>query len=171
MTRYVAFLRGVSPMNAKMSELKDCFECAGFTETKTILASGNVIFNYRTVSIEKLQKKIEDAMTVHLDRSFSTIVRPVDNLKKLLDSDPYGEFKLPKQVKKVITFLRDSNVNAPKLPIKRDDVFILRMFDTEVISAYVPGPKGPVFMQMLEKTFGKDITTRTLDTVKKCIVA
>jgi len=30
MRRYAAFLRGVSPMNAKMPELKRCFEAAGF---------------------------------------------------------------------------------------------------------------------------------------------
>ncbi len=40
MTRYVAFLRGISPMNLKMPELKRCFESAGFTEVKTLLSSG-----------------------------------------------------------------------------------------------------------------------------------
>ena len=44
MTRYVAFLRGVSPMNCKMPALKRCFEAAGFTDVKTILSSGNVAF-------------------------------------------------------------------------------------------------------------------------------
>ena len=169
MTRYVAFLRGVSPMNANMASLKKCFDSAGLTNIRTVLASGNVVFNHRSTSIEKLQKKIEDAMTANLDRSFSTIVRSVDDLKKLLDGDPYAGFKLPKTAKKVITFLREPASEVSKLPIKRDDVFILSMCDTEVISAYVPGPKGPVFMQLLEKTFGKDITTRTVDTVKKCI--
>ena len=38
----------------------------------------------------------------------------------------------------------------------------------EVFSMYVPGPKSPVFMNLLERTFGSDITTRSLDTVKKC---
>jgi hypothetical protein len=30
--RYVALLRGVSPMNAKMPELARCFEAAGFSD-------------------------------------------------------------------------------------------------------------------------------------------
>jgi len=42
--RYAAFLRGVMPTNRKMPELKRCFEVAGFTEVKTVLASGNVVF-------------------------------------------------------------------------------------------------------------------------------
>jgi hypothetical protein len=37
--------------------------------------------------------------------------------------------------------------------------------------SHEPGPKGPVFMTFLERTFGKDITTRTLDTVRKCAMA
>lgn len=158
-------------MNAKMTELKKCFESIGFTEVKTVLASGNVVFNSKTSSPEKLQNKIEQAMTENLDRSFSTIVRPVDELKKLLDGDPYADFKLPKQAKKVITFLRDAKPKDPKLPIKRDGVFILSMAGSEVFTAYVAGEEGPVFMRMLEKAFGKNITTRTVDTVKKCIVA
>ncbi|MDE2325144.1 MAG: DUF1697 domain-containing protein, partial [Betaproteobacteria bacterium] len=42
MPRYVAFLRGVSPMNARMPELKACFEAAGFGAVRTLLSSGNV---------------------------------------------------------------------------------------------------------------------------------
>jgi hypothetical protein len=37
----------------------------------------------------------------------------------------------------------------------------------EVFSAYVPSPRGPVFMTLIEKTFGKEVTTRTWDTVRK----
>jgi hypothetical protein len=41
----------------------------------------------------------------------------------------------------------------------------------EVFVSYVPNQKGPVFMALLERTFGKSITTRTLDTVRKCAAA
>jgi predicted dehydrogenase len=37
----------------------------------------------------------------------------------------------------------------------------------EVFSAYVRSPKGPVFMAVIEEAFGKDLTTRTWDTVGK----
>jgi hypothetical protein len=48
---------------------------------------------------------------------------------------------------------------------------ILALNGREIFTAYVPGPKGPVFMPLIEKSFGKDVTTRTWDTVKKCAVA
>lgn len=44
---------------------------------------------------------------------------------------------------------------------------ILAIEGCEVFTAHVPHPKGPVFMTLLEQTFGKDITTRTWDTVQK----
>jgi hypothetical protein len=57
------------------------------------------------------------------------------------------------------------------LPITRDEATILHIAGEEVFTAYVPGPNGPVFMVLLERTFGKDITTRTLGTVQKCAAA
>ena len=47
---------------------------------------------------------------------------------------------------------------------------MLAVRGAEVLSAYVPSPKGPVFMRILEKTFGKDVTTRTWDTIAKIAV-
>lgn len=41
------------------------------------------------------------------------------------------------------------------------------MRGAEIFSAYVPSPKGPVLMTLIEKTFGKEQTTRTWDTVAK----
>src|SRR5207237_160672 len=100
MPRYAAFLRGVSPMNAKMPELKAAFESAGFTDVRTLLSSGNVAFTASAASEIALERRAEGAML-------------------------------------------------------------------EVFGAYLPSPKGPVFMALIEKTFGKDVTTRTWDTVGK----
>src|SRR6266566_3025729 len=113
MPRYAAFLRGVMPTNCKMPALKAAFEAAGFTEVKTVLGSGNVVFDARSSSEQALQQKAEAAMQERLGQAFLT------------------------------------------------------MRDGEIFSVYLPNPKGPVFMTLIEKTFGKDQTTRTWDTVAK----
>lgn len=171
MPRYVAFLRGVSPLNAKMPTLKKCFEDTGFTNVKTVLASGNVVFDSRTAQDAALEKKIEAAMEKDLDRTFFTIVRRVDELQKLLDADPYARFKLSPQAKRVVTFVRDPHAGKLKLPIELEEARILAMEGREIFTAYVPQPGNPVFMNLIEKTFGKDITTRTWETVRKCAQA
>jgi uncharacterized protein (DUF1697 family) len=168
MPRYVAFLRGVSPMNLKMPELKQCFEAAGFTDVKTLLSSGNVVFTARAVSAAALERKAEKAMADHLDRTFHTIVRPVTVLRELLDANPFSSFKLPKNAKRVITFLREPHEAKLALPLELDGARILVANGREIFTVYVPGASGPAFMRLIEKTFGKNVTTRTWETVAKC---
>ena len=53
------------------------------------------------------------------------------------------------------------------LPIERHGARILSARNGEIFSAYLPGPRGPVFMTLIEENVGKEVTTRTWDTVKK----
>lgn len=69
MARFVAFLRGVMPTNAKMPELKRAFEAAGFSAVKTILGSGNVAFDARIAGDAALACKAEKAMDATLGRN------------------------------------------------------------------------------------------------------
>ena len=171
MPRYVAFLRGVSPMNAKMPELKRAFEAAGFKDVKTVLSSGNVVFNAGRKSEARLAREAEAAMTKHLGRAFLTIIRSTDALRDLIAADPYAAFRLPRNAKRVVTFLPELRTDTLSLPVESDGARILAMNGREVLAAYVPSPRGPVFMRLIEKTFGVDVTTRTWDTVKKCAAA
>jgi uncharacterized protein (DUF1697 family) len=171
MPRYVAFLRGVSPMNLKMPQLKECCELAGFTNVKTVLSSGNVVFDGRAAADAAVERKAEAAMAEHLDRTFYTIVRRVDELQKMLDADAYAKFKLPPKAKRVVTFLREQPTTTLKLPIEFEGARILAMQGREIFSAYVPQANNPAFMTLIEKTFGKEVTTRTWDTVRKCAAA
>jgi uncharacterized protein (DUF1697 family) len=169
MPRYVAFLRGVSPMNAKMPDLKRCFESAGFTDVVTVLSSGNVVFDAQKGSVAAIEQQAVFAMKKQLDRTFFTIVRPVKTLLQMLEADPYAAFLLPPAAKRVVTFLRDGPPADLALPPEVDGARILAVQEREVFTAYVPHPSGPVFMTLIEKTFGKDVTTRTWDTIKRCV--
>jgi uncharacterized protein (DUF1697 family) len=167
MRRYAAFLRGVMPMNAKMPELRKAFEAAGFADVKTVLSSGNVVFSAPKASEASLQRKAEAAMEKRLGHRFLTIVRSVDALREMLADDPYKAFRLPAESKRIVTFLREKPKTKLTLPIEMDGARILVMKGQEIFSTYLPNPKGPVFMTLIEKTFGKEVTTRTWDTVAK----
>jgi uncharacterized protein (DUF1697 family) len=158
-------------MNARMAELRRCFESAGFAQVKTVLSSGNVVFDARAASEAALERRIEAAMSKDLGRTFPTIVRPVASLRAILDADPFAAFHLPANAKRVVTFLRKAHAAALSLPIEVDGARILAMKDREVFTAYVPSPRGPVFMTLIGKTFGDAVTTRTWDTVRKCAAA
>jgi uncharacterized protein (DUF1697 family) len=171
MARYVAFLRAVSPMNAKMPELKRCFVAAGFTDVRTLLSSGNVVFSARAATEVALERKAEAAMAKRLGKPFYTIVRSSDALQAMLKADPFSRFRLPKNAKRVVTFVRKPHPARLKLPIELHGARILAMRGGEIFTAYVPTPRGPVFMTLIDRTFGKSVTTRTWETVKKCAAA
>lgn len=166
--RYVAFLRGVSPLNCKMAELKRALEQAGFADVKTVLSSGNAVFTATAKPETALAKQAEAAMKQHLGKSFFTQVRSVASLQELLNSNAFSGFKLAADAKRVVTFLSAPPSSKPKLPVELDGARILALKGDTAFTAYVRSPKGPVFMTLLEKTFGKNITTRTWETLAKC---
>ena len=167
MTRYAAFLRGVSPMNCKMPELKRALEVAGYENVKTLLSSGNVLFDAPKGVLGVLEKKVEAAIEKRFGKRFLTIVRPVAELQALLKADPYKGFKLAPGAKRVVTFLRQPPEAKPALPIEQDGARILRLEGHELFSAYSVTDKGPVFMTLIEKAVGREQTTRTWQTVEK----
>jgi len=88
MKRYAAFLRGVSPMNCKMPELARAFEAAGFADVATYIQSGNVVFTSKRgeASVKKL---LAAALAEHLGRPYGVLVRSADELRELLDANPF----------------------------------------------------------------------------------
>jgi len=171
MPRYVAFLRGVSPMNLRMADLKLSLEQAGFKDVKTLLSSGNAAFTTTAKTNAAVARIVEKALEKHPGRVFPTIVRRSDHLLALLRADPYAGFRLSPKAKRIVTFLREPHATTLRLPIESDGARILAMDDGHVFSAYMPNPRGPVFMALIEKTFGAGVTTRTWDTVRKCSAA
>jgi uncharacterized protein (DUF1697 family) len=126
-----------------------------------------VVFSTGSTSVPAIEKKAEAAMEKHLGQRFFTIVRSVDALRELLASDPYKEFRVAPGAKRIVTFLRAPTKAKLDLPIERDNARILTLRGTELFSAYLPTPKGPVFMTLIEKALGKEQTTRTWQTVEK----
>ena len=167
MPRYAAFLRGVMPMNAKMPELKRAFEKAGFDEVRTVLGSGNVVLQRprgvgRGAAAEGRGGDAgapgADVLHHHpLDRRAAGAPRPRPLRAVPAPSGVEAHRHLPPPCARP----------APARLPDQDGARILHVTGREVFTAYLPTPKGPVFMALIEKTFGTDLTTRTWDTVKK----
>ena len=158
-------------MNAKMPDLIRAFEAAGFTRVKTVISSGNVVFDHDGAPVDELERRAEQAMTDTLGKTFGTTVRPVEHLRRIVDADHHAPFQPPSAAKQLITFLKRPHELPVSLPLEGEGAAICKLEGVEVYSHYLPNDKGPLFMTMLEKTFGKQITTRTVDPGRKCIKA
>ncbi len=158
-------------MNCKMTELRKALERAGFADVKTVISSGNAVFSSRSTSERALEAKCERAIEEQLGRHFMTIVRPIDQLAELLNDDPFARFQLPPNAKRNVTFLRAVPESPPRLPIDLRGARILSLRGREVFTYYVPVAADPAFMTLIEKAFGKEVTTRTWETVGRIVKA
>jgi len=164
--RYAALLRGVSPMNCRMADLRRALEAAGFENVVTVLSSGNAVFDARKQSTAGLEKKCEAAFPAFLGRGFVTIVRPIDYLERLLGSRPYSGVALPAHFSREVTFLRRQPATKFASRWLGDGVFV-RVRGTEAFSAYEANEDGVLALRLFERTFGKEQTTRTWRTVER----
>src|ERR1051325_5674190 len=98
-------------------------------------------------------------MEKHLGRRFLTIVRSLDALEEIVAADPYRRFTQAPDAKRVVTFLRDAPSQMPRLPVETDGARLLCAKGGDVFGDYVPSPRGPVFMTLILKQLGEDVTT------------
>lgn len=78
-----------------MADLKTCLEKAGFKEVRTLLQSGNVIFDPSTssgqgVSEVELKQQIEEVLTKTFNYPAKVQVIKLSRLKKLIAGYPFG---------------------------------------------------------------------------------
>lgn len=166
--RYAAFLRGVYPNNCKMADLAAAYAEAGLANPKTVASSGNVLFDAPAgADLAELEARCEAATEAHLGRAFLTMVRPLDAIRKLVADDPFARLAPGAEGKRVVSFLRGPPPRGARFPVSRDGATIHGVVGRAAFTTYLPSPKGPVFMVLIEKTLGEVVTTRTWDMLTK----
>ncbi|UYP17528.1 DUF1697 domain-containing protein [Rhodococcus sp. Z13] len=92
MTRYAALLRGINVggIRIRMADLKDVFTGLGLTEVRTVLASGNVLFESPD-SPETLEPRIEAALTERFGYDAHVFVVERSYLERVVDAFPFDE--------------------------------------------------------------------------------
>ena len=89
--RCIALLRGVNLGGNKkvpMAELKSLVEGLGFTEVKTLLNSGNVVFTARANAVRTAAPRIQQAVLDELGVSSKVTVLTAEELGAILDENP-----------------------------------------------------------------------------------
>ncbi len=177
MVDYVAFLRGINVggVTVKMDKLKKSFEALGFAEVKTLLASGNVLFTATAASERTLVSKIEKKLAADFGRDLGVLVRKIEELRRLAEAEPFAGIKVTPQTRRYVTFLVEKPKRSPKLPHETPDknMRLIRTGDREVCSVLtLAAGSGTVdLMSMLEKEYGRKVTTRNWNTIEKILKA
>src|ERR1044071_6720165 len=93
MNQYVALLRGINVGGKniiKMTALKSSFEDLAFTDVRTYIQSGNVLFSAAGSDQAKLTKQIEDALSKAFNYESRVVVRSRKQIKDIVTHAPQG---------------------------------------------------------------------------------
>jgi uncharacterized protein (DUF1697 family) len=165
MIKYVALLRGIGPTNPNMhgSKLKSVLEDLGFSNVQTVISSGNVLFESDSTDTAAMEKRIEQAWPTKLGFNSATIVRSQKQLQTLSAHDPYKGLSHSRESYLLVTFFKH-------LPSGLNDNFYDEL-DVHALCSIIDTTtaKTPDFMSKLERQFGKDITSRTWNTVQRIL--
>ncbi|WP_076005048.1 DUF1697 domain-containing protein [Dehalogenimonas formicexedens] len=170
--RYIAFLRGInsgSNPSLKMETLRKIFEDAGFRSVKTVLASGNVVFETDQGG-DTLEKVIEKELEAKLGYRVPAIILSSAEIARLIDSKPFEGIEVTPQTRLYITFTKALIAPGLALPLKdAAKGFQILSFERGVIRSIVDLDRGitPDLMSALDKNFGKNNTTRNWNTIEK----
>jgi uncharacterized protein (DUF1697 family) len=179
--RYVAFLRGVNVGGhkpVKMADLRAAFESMGFQKVKTVLASGNVVFETLPgadlpANGSGLAAHIEQLLQETFGYPIAVALRTMADLQRLAGSDPFKGAAITQGTRLYITFLSDSAKSTPDFAYDapEGDLRIVRVGPGEVCSLLTLSPtRGTTdLMALLEREFGGGVTTRNWNTVVKVL--
>jgi uncharacterized protein (DUF1697 family) len=155
-------------------KLRGVFEGLGFENVRTVISSGNVIFESPSRSVRELEQTIEAAFPKQLGFTSTTIIRSQAQIRKLIDRDPFQGMTHSQKSSLNVTFLKQKRKTDIRFPYKPDrrDYELLGMYDGAICSVIdLTSSRTPDLMAWLEKQFGKEITTRTWKTVERILKA
>jgi uncharacterized protein (DUF1697 family) len=168
MPRFVALLRGINVGGNKkvpMADLKKAMEKAGYDNVKTLLASGNVVFEADEKKPETVRKDLEALLEKTFKFPIPTLIRTAADIQALITADPFKGIRVTDATRLYVTFLTDKPKAALKLPYVSEDkaIRILRASPTEVISVMtVSEDRSSVdAMAIIETTWGRNVTPAT----------
>lgn len=176
MNRYAAWLRGIMPSNPNMrnEKLRAVFEGLGFEDVGSVLASGNIVFGSTETDTAAMESQIQAALQAELGIGGGTIIRSREELRALVDSDPFPGLTHARGTYLTVTFVKERARLAPPDPpaVLESAVRIVR-YDraAAALLAVIDNTDSstPNHMAWLETVYGKDITTRTWLTVQKVL--
>jgi uncharacterized protein (DUF1697 family) len=170
MTKFAAFLRGVNVggVNLKMAEVATAMTDAGFTNVRTILASGNVLLE-SSARVATVRKKAEAALRERFGYDAWVLAYDIDTVRAISEAYPFE--REVDGYQSYVTFVTDKAA--------LDELAALDAGPDEKISrgegvVYWQVPKGSTLDSTIGQTMGKkrykaSTTTRNLRTLAKVL--
>lgn len=168
---YICLLRGINVggnKRIKMADLRDLLKTIGIQHAKTILQSGNVVFESDEENQGILINTIETTIQGHYGFEVKVILRTSQQWQTIIDSKPAYSIEVTGSRLLLVCL---NSISKPKdistlTDAKKDE--IIHMLDTDIFIYYPNGmSKSKLGNPMLERKLKVTSTARNWNTVLK----
>ncbi len=171
--KFVVLFRGINVGGnniVPMAFLKKEFEKHGFRNVHTILNSGNVIFETSSQKEDEILAEINSILKKNFIFLVPAILISFSGIEKIVEENPFKKILITPDLRLYVTFTNGSSMSTLSIPYKSSDESfrLIRILGDSIFSVLdVSKNKTPTAMSILEKEYGKNITTRNWNTVIK----
>ena len=126
MTTYISILRGINVSGQrliKMEALRKLYMDSGFQHVQTYIQSGNVIFQYKESDLHHLENKITQMISVTFSFEVPVLVMNINELRSVLENNPYTKDKAKDPAFFHITFLSAEPAQERLDKIKKEQYY------------------------------------------------
>jgi uncharacterized protein (DUF1697 family) len=139
MSIIISLLRGINVggnKKIKMADLRDLYTALGFKTVKTLLQSGNAVFETDITELPQIKQTIEDGIQATFGFDVQIILRTPTELKTIVANAPFTDEQLNDPAKISIVYmdvipedeavddLRDSNTGNEEIYAKGHELYI-----------------------------------------------
>ena len=170
---YIALLRGINVGGnslIKMADLKREMEDLGCTNVKTVIASGNVIFDSK-ISEKNIVKNLEEGLFDAFEMDMKIVVRTMAEMEAVIKHAPKNWEKAD-DIRRYVAFVRPSAkpTDVIKEITLKDGIDSVESWDGVVyMTTKLSGITKSGFSKLAGKKIYKEITIRNYTTVKKLV--
>jgi len=174
-TTYIALLRGINVGGKniiKMENLKQAFDDMGFSDVKTYIQSGNIIFKTQSNDKSKVIETIETQLLKQFSVEIKTALFTEEELMKIIENAPENFGSEPDKFRYDVWFLLPSaTVNEVVLNIRlREGVDFLQSGNNVIYTSRLISQLGKsYFSKIAQTTAYKHITVRNWNTTTKLL--
>ena len=168
---WVAFLRGINLGQRQINnaDLRAAYVDMGFANVRTLIASGNIIFDAAEAPD---RAAVEKGFADRFGFQAGTVLRTQDELRQLVAADPFGGRVENADTKLYVTFLAEPVAGTLPMPCaEAGDFEVMHLTEREIfiLAFRLPTGRYGLGMERVWKHFGKRRlwTSRNWNTVLK----
>jgi len=146
MKTYISILRGINVSGhkiIKMEALRTSYKNMGCSNVKTYVQSGNVIFSYDDIEINKLEEQIFQQINKDFGFDVPVIVMSIEKIEEIIKNNPFLKDKSKEESFMHVTFLasKSETYNFNAIEEKKQDNEDI-VFSDYAVYLYCPNGYG-----------------------------